>query len=291
MLGLGMVTKFIQTMCSVRDLDYEEICDELSIIFDNSPQGVKCPVPGCPTTTNFKRWGDLRGHFLDGSTHKKDYFKYFEANMNEAYCPRVGPGFNHGLNALMLSLFKKPTNITGKSVTPVKKEVKAKPNVASFTNLVKGESGELFADIEANEEKVEIIADEPAPEELYAKNAFSQLSAHIRDSKELNESWRGPTWGSFVETFHGIPPCFHCRVKEGKQLHHQNPLFHEIILVELNKLGITANQVLDENLTDKLLDRVVTYHLKPGNVYAVPYCAECNRDAETKRRRGKKEEV
>jgi hypothetical protein len=128
------------------------------------------------------------------------------------------------------------------------------------------------------------------------KSSFARLSDILRESSEINVEWRGKVYSNYVKLFHGIPPCFHCRSAEGKQIHHQNPLFHEIILIALNKWATTAEEVMKDydsmeastgtsGLFRRVLAEVVDYHNQEGWVLAVPYCQECNQDAETKRKR------
>lgn len=296
---------FINLMCEIRDLEKKEVVDELSMASDMNG-GLRCPVPDCDCTTLFKRWGDMRGHFLDDTTHKKDYFKVFLNKMHEPFCDQTGPGFNHGINSLMLALIRQPTTLeemskegsskrttisTNESTAPIKsRKVKPVCEQRELVGLIESGQKSLGDDITTSS-----VVSEP-PRSRTKKGAFSQISEFIRDSEEINKIWRGKVWEQYVEMFHGIPPCFHCRSEEGKQIHHQNPLFHEIILVSLNKLGTTAEQVVEERdkgneePLNKVLQEVSAYHMKPGRVCAVPYCQGCNQDAEMKRKRGRKTE-
>lgn len=299
---------FISIMCEVRDLEKKEVVEELSMATDMH-NGIKCPVPGCACKTVFKRWGDMRGHFLDDSTHKRDYFRVFMEAMNEPFCDQSGPGFNHGINSLMLALIRRPTSIDEflgqtkkvgvgskvdagivleapqrlKKARPVQEQQELLPSVSTSSEALLEPSRTLFEQV-----AVETF------QRRTGKGAFAQISEFIRDSEEINKTWRGKVWDDYVDMFHGIPPCFHCRSEEGKQIHHQNPLFHEIILLSLNKLGTTAEMVIEERdkgnrepLT-RILQEVFAYHMKPGRVCAVPYCQGCNQDAEMKRKRGKR---
>jgi hypothetical protein len=62
----------------------------------------------------------------------------------------------------------------------------------------------------------------------------------------------------------------------------------------LNKLGTTADKVLEakeqgnEVALQTLLREVVAFHMKEGKVLAVPYCSDCNQDAEMRRKMGKR---
>lgn len=283
-------------MCEIRDLERSEVVDSLSMVTDMSG-GIHCPVPDCKSSTIFKRWGDMRAHFLDDTTHKKDYFKAFMETMKEPYCDSKGAGFNHGVNSLILALIRNPTSLTeivsqAKAIqpeptpTPPSRPKKARPiqEQQTLANMVQ----ELKT---ASEVALEAIPAMVA--KSTNKSAFSQISEKIRDSDEINKVWRGKIWDQYVDMFHGIPPCFHCRSEEGKQIHHQNPLFHEIILVSLNKLGTTAEMIMEQQEKGnelpfkQLLTEVFNFHMKEGKVCAVPYCAECNQDAETKRKKGK----
>lgn len=298
---------FIDVMCEVRDLERKEVVDELSMATDMN-NGIRCPVPDCDCTTVFKRWGDMRGHFLDDSTHKKDYFRVFFDKMHEPFCDTSGPGFNHGVNSLILALIRQPTSVfdilnekiafkkgavkvVDTPVTPLARPKKAKP-IQEQQELLPSAAKPSAAPPEHAETAFELATKE-APKRP-GKSAFSELLEFIRDSEEINKTWRGKVWDEYVEMFHGIPPCFHCRSEEGKQIHHQNPLFHEIVLLTLNKFGTTADQVMEEaekgNGTPlrEILDAVFAYHMKEGKVCAVPYCQGCNQDAEIKRKKGKR---
>lgn len=311
---------FTTIMAETRDLSRKDVVDELSLLTDMNG-GVRCPVPECGCRTIFKRWGDMRGHFLDDSTHKRDFFSAFLEKMHEPYCDTSGPGFNHGINSLMLALLKQPTNpsdVVGKKtpkvsapelVTVPARKPKAPRPLREQQNLfaapaeateatpprLRGPSPSDFSQMEDVKAPTlfEQVRQEAANAPKSRRSAFSQLSELIRDSDEINKTWRGKVWDDYVDMFHGIPPCFHCRSEEGKQIHHQNPLFHEIILVSLNKLGTTAETVaeaLDKGNKapyEQLLQEVFSFHMKAGKVCAVPYCQGCNQDAEIKRRRGK----
>jgi hypothetical protein len=302
---------FLTVMSEIRDMDRKDVIDELSMHTDMNG-GIRCPVPGCTCTTVFKRWGDMRGHFLDSSTHKKDYFKAYLAKQKEPFCDPSGPEFNHGINSLMLALIRQPTALkdmggekasrskaTTPSVEPAPVEAPARPKRARPVQ----EQQSLLPEAPKAQEPVQVPSQnlleqvreeaKATPSRTGGKGAFSQVSEYIRDSDEINKVWRGKVWDEYVDMFHGIPPCFHCRSEEGKQIHHQNPLFHEIILLSLNKQGTTAEMIIEERdkgnqaPLNNLLQEVFAYHMKQGKVCAVPYCAGCNQDAEIKRRRGK----
>lgn len=298
----------INIMCEVRDMNRQEVIDELSMATDMNG-GVRCPVPGCDCKTVFKRWGDMRGHFLDDSTHKKDYFRAFLEKMHEPFCDSSGPGFNHGVNSLMLALIRQPTSVDDllgekssskkgavkvvepvsvpparpKKVRPVQEQEELLPSVPTPSTSLPEPTTTLFEQVAAE-----------ATQRRSGKSAFSQISEYIRDSDEINKTWRGKVLEEYVDMFHGIPPCFHCRSEEGKQIHHQNPLFHEIVLISLNKLGTTAERVVEERDNGNeeplksVLQDVFAYHMKPGRVCAVPYCQGCNQDAEIKRKKGRR---
>lgn len=339
---------FTTLMCEVRDMERKDVVDKLSMLTDMH-NGVRCPVPECGCKTVFKRWGDMRGHFLDDSTHKRDFFKAYLEKMKEPFCDQSGPGFNHGINSLMLALLKQPTNPgdvfkekkTQASEVPVAAPRRVKgarplqeqqslpsmlaeaveasvmpprlrgPSPSDFSQMediavetrpqlpdrekmyqsVLQHSRELYG--ERPQTLLEQVRAEANVKKTSGRSAFSRISELIRDSEEINKTWRGKVWDDYVDMFHGIPPCFHCRSEEGKQIHHQNPLFHEIILVSLNKLGTTAEVIVEAldggNRTpyEQLLAEVFAFHMKTGKVCAVPYCQGCNQDAEIKRRKGK----
>lgn len=313
---------FIEVMCQIRDLTPQEVVDELSMITDMN-NGIRCPVPDCVCQTIFKRWGDMRSHFLDDSNHKKDYFHAYLNKTHEPFCDLRGSGFNHGVNSLMLALIRQPTsveNILGEKNLSKKGAVRVLEPVASVSLRSKKtkpvQEQQELANLNSTGQKVfgevlEPVAPAviepprlmgPSPsdfsqiKEIVAakKQPFSVLSEYIRQSDEINKTWRGKVLEEYVDMFHGIPPCFHCRSEEGKQIHHQNPLFHEIVLISLNKLGTTAERVIEER--DKgneeplksVLHDVFAYHMKPGRVCAVPYCQGCNQDAEIKRKKGRR---
>lgn len=295
---------FTTVMCEVRDMERKEVVDGLSMLTDMHG-GVRCPVPECGCKTVFKRWGDMRGHFLDDSSHKRDFFKAFIDKMKEPFCDSSGPGFNHGINSLMLALLKQPTNpgdLNKEKKGQAPEVVVVAPRKPKGARPVQ-EQQNLFnaptEPVEASEvpktlfEELREAALNPFKAAASRRSAFSRISELIRDSEEINKTWRGKVWDDYVDMFHGIPPCFHCRSEEGKQIHHQNPLFHEIILVSLNKLGTTAEVIVEAldggNRTpyEQLLAEVFAFHMKNGKVCAVPYCQGCNQDAEIKRRKGK----
>lgn len=241
----------------------------------------------------------MRGHFLDSSTHKRDFFRIFLEKTNEPFCDLRGPGFNHGINCLMLALLQQPTTPEEFESEGKKETVKtstAAPTRAKKVRPVLEQQKLGYEKAEAVETTPEATTEVAASVRKSERSAFSEISEMIRDSDGINKIWRGNVFSKFVEMFHGIPPCFHCRVEEGKQIHHQNPLFHEIVLINLNKLATTAEEVLEQKNKgnnepfEKLSSGVFTYHLAPNAVLAVPYCQNCNRDAELKRKRGKRDD-
>lgn len=318
-------------MSELKNLEPGAVKDRLSLIFDMAGS-VSCPVPGCTSIATFSRWGDMRGHFLDSTTHKRDYFKAYERKAHKPFSEPSGPGFNHGVCCLMLALFEQPTSLEALALaTPSRK-----PKTTYLDTLMEAsEAIQRPKKVRPRQEQQELpTVTSEAPDEAPAvkenidsasrmpnqssllklklqaiqdaernkttlekarsqKSAFSQISEEIRTSDPINKVWRAKAWDHYVDIFHGIPPCFHCRSEEGKQIHHQNPLFHEIILISLNKLGTTAEVVLAEkelgNQTpyDHLLNEVSEYHMVKGKVLAVPYCQSCNQDAEAKRRKGR----
>jgi hypothetical protein len=208
----------------------------------------------------------------------------------------------------MLALIRQPTsveNILGEKNLSKKGAVRVLEPVASVSLRPKKtkpvqEQQELLPSVPtpstAKPEPTTTLFEQVVAESIQrrsGKSAFSQISEYIRESDEINKTWRGKVLEEYVDMFHGIPPCFHCRSEEGKQIHHQNPLFHEIVLISLNKLGTTAERVIEER--DKgneeplksVLQDVFAYHMKPGRVCAVPYCQGCNQDAEVKRKKGR----
>lgn len=120
------------------------------------------------------------------------------------------------------------------------------------------------------------------------QSPFKELCDIVRNSDEINKKWRGKTWDSFVEIFHGIPPCLHCHKSEANTIHHQHPLFHEIVLIQLKKLNTTAEQILapsskkgeKEKRIKSIIKEVYDFHMKLGRVLAAPYCTNCNVHAE-----------
>lgn len=292
---------FVNLMQEIRELEKNDVIDQLSEASDMN-NGIRCPVVGCSSKTIFKRWGDMRGHFLDNSTHKKDFFRIYMEKTNEPFCDLRGAGFNHGVNSLMLALIRQPISVEEFSEEGAKKTQARNIDTAGPTKPKKArpvlEQQSLGY---TTQEPAEVTPEAPATlfkqmqEESRVKTGsnkspFSRISEMIRESDEINKVWRGKVLEEYVDMFHGIPPCFHCRSEEGKQIHHQNPLFHEIVLISLNKLGTTAEKVVEEK--DKgnegplnaVLQDVFAYHMKPGRVCAVPYCQSCNKDAEMKRR-------
>lgn len=305
-----------------------EIQNELCNFFDSQrPAGMHCPVPGCTHSDKFYRWGDLYNHFVDG-THKKDFYNLYRDKYHRPYGAGGGAEFKYGVMALMLAQLKQPTSLeTASKVTPTRKTTTktiTKTTTKTVEELVAGiplrpkKSKKPEAQVsllnlpeaptEAPKVTVEpvvvppetaapvVVESEPEAPVTTRRNsgAFQKVAEVIRNSDEINLIWRGKMLDHFIEMFHGIPPCFHCRSAEGKQIHHQNPLFHEIVLLMLNKLGTTADKVWEakeqgnETPLQAVLQEVAAFHMKEGRVLAVPYCPDCNQDAEMKRRAGKK---
>lgn len=304
---------FFSLMTEQRNRKEHEVKSDLDAYFSKNPKGITCPVPGCPCTLTFLRWGALWDHFLDNN-HKRDFFKAYEQKYHRPFCDPSGEGFKHGVRSLMLAMLIQPTSLVSlqamlvrrkkpvveaveriKKVRPVQEQqtllVETEPPAEAATKPTEGIK-EPPSRVETLE-LARVIAGSPTK-----KSAFSRLSDIIRDSKEINVDWRGAVYSKYVHMFHGIPPCFHCRSAEGKQIHHQNPLFHEIILIALNKWATTADEVMKDydsleasmggtGLFHRVLAEVVNYHNQEGWVLAVPYCQECNQDAEAKRRKGR----
>jgi hypothetical protein len=296
---------FVNLLQEVRELEKNEVIDQLSEATDMN-NGIRCPVVGCSCKTVFKRWGDMRGHFLDNTTHKKDFFRIYMEKTNEPFCDLRGAGFNHGVNSLMLALIRQPTSVeeftnegnkktSAKNTEPAAttKSKKARP-ILEQQILGYTVQEPIEAPPEATVTLFKQVQEEAQTRTTSNRSSFSRVSEMIRESDEINKVWRGKVLEEYVDMFHGIPPCFHCRSEEGKQIHHQNPLFHEIVLISLNKLGTTAERVIeerekgDEGPLKAVLQDVFAYHMKPGRVCAVPYCQGCNQDAEIKRRKGRR---
>lgn len=308
--------KFLELMKKIQEKPSQEVIALLSEFVDKNGT-VSCPVPGCESKTTYKRWGDMRAHFLDETTHKRDYFNWFLESEKTPFCDTRGAGFNHGLNSLLLALLTQPTPIPqpsqkkpqNVSIRPKKvKPIQEQRELAALISTGQKAVGEVLEpvapEVPAVIEPPRLMGPSPSDfskgiEDFVAnkKQSFSILSEYIRQSDEINKVWRVKLLEKYVDMFHGIPPCFHCRVEEGKQIHHQNPLFHEIVLISLNKLGTTAEKVLDEQYKgneaplQSVLQDVFKYHMEEGKVCAVPYCQGCNQDAENKRKRGKRAEA
>jgi hypothetical protein len=288
---------FLSLMTEQRNRPPQDVKNDLESHFYAS-SGIKCPVPGCTCATTFLRWGSLWDHFLDAG-HKKDFFSAYTQKFHRPFCDPSGEGFKHGVRALMLAMITQPTSLVSLQATIAKRR-QAKETAferPKKTRPVQEQQLLLSEEKEAPETLVESLA--PALKAVATatsssfskKSSFSQLSELIREEDEINVRWRGREYAKYVKMFHGIPPCFHCRSAEGKQIHHQNPLFHEIILISLNKLATTAEEVMKEGKGgwryNSLLQEVVSYHFEDGAVLAVPYCQECNQDAEAKRRKSR----
>lgn len=283
-------------MTEQRNRPHSEVRTDLETLFAGKVGGLKCPVPGCACTVSFLRWGSLWDHFLD-SGHKKDFFSVYTQKFHRPFCDSNGDGFKHGVRALMLAMFTQPTSLVSLQATVAKrkqanaaaaeKPKKVRP-VQEQQSLLTEEKEATETPWERHEALMKAVAVAQAPSK---KSAFSQLSELIRDEDEINVKWRGREYAKYVKMFHGIPPCFHCRSAEGKQIHHQNPLFHEIILISLNKLATTAEEVMKDGKDSlrykAVLQEVADYHNEYGAVLAVPYCQECNQDAEAKRRKSR----
>lgn len=296
-------------MTEQRNRKEHEVKSDLDTYFSKNPKGITCPVPGCPCTSTFLRWGPLWDHFLDNN-HKRDFFKVYEQKYHRPFCDSSGDGFKHGVRSLMLAMLIQPTSLVSLQASLVRRK-KPTPEAIERPRRVRPvqEQQTLLVDpVAAREATLKPMEVEPKATTLELaktvmtsgtkKSAFSRLSDIIRESKEINIEWRGLVYSKYVQIFHGIPPCFHCRSAEGKQIHHQNPLFHEIILISLNKLATTADEVMKDyesmeagtgssGLFAQVLQEVVSYHNEEGWVLAVPYCQDCNQDAEARRRKGR----
>lgn len=325
------IKPFLSVMNDVKHRPKTELHKELQQFF-NQTTGKICPVPGCACPTSFRSWGNLFDHFVDG-THKKEFFALYRDKYHRPYGEEKGSDFKFGVMALMIAQFLQPTSPEDAKVEAQRKTTKGfQPATITETpiitnlpirikkNKTQPDSQISFHGPFGNTTPTDAFPDNPAithgkapvslsvavaasgegrvgsVEEEGKKaypGAFSKVAEFIRNSDEINLVWRGKMLESYIEMFHGIPPCFHCRSAEGKQIHHQNPLFHEVVLLMLNKLGTTADKVWEAKENDdpnpllKMLKEVADYHMKEGKVLAVPYCQACNQDAEAKRRRGK----
>lgn len=286
---------FFSLMIEQRNRPPQDVKNDLDAYFYNG-SGTKCPVPGCACTITFLRWGPLWDHFLDAG-HKKDFFSVYAQKFHRSFCDPSGEGFKQGVRALMLAMLTQPTSLVSLQATIAKRK-QAKETASERpkkTRPVQEQQLLLAEDKEPLGDSIEsvgaVIKAITVPQFSSKKSAFSQLSELIRDEEKINVQWRGQEYAKYVRMFHGIPPCFHCRSAEGKQIHHQNPLFHEIILISLNKMATTAEEVMrdgkDGERYQALLQEVVNYHNEYGAVLAVPYCQECNQDAEAKRRKSR----
>lgn len=291
-------------MTEIKAKDPNDLKSELDMHFGLSG-GLACPVPGCGDVTFFSRWGDLLAHFID-TGHHRDYFNAYQKKYHRAFSAWEGPTFKYGIQALMLAMMEQPTTLdqalasskktksaTPKLELPVKTTKVGELQVALRAKKTKKLETSLFGDETIEPPVVQAVqpVQPTEPVRTLRKSAFSQLSELIRNSKEISIVWRGSVMDKFIDIFHGIPPCLHCRSAEGKQIQHQDPLFHEIVLLALNKHMTQADVVMaakakgDENLFQTILKEVFDYHMKEGRVLAVPYCQGCNFDAETKRRK------
>lgn len=309
---------FTNVMDECRDKNKVDLNVALGMSFDMAG-GHVCPVPGCQFTQKFARWGDLYDHFLDKSTHKRDYFQYYLDKRNEPFCGARGQEFNHGVKALILALIQCPTAIPAKTKSSSGKKnstplIETIPSVApERARRVKPlqEQQSMLGDVLPSSPAVQTLLMQVTEQAKYSpetlahfaspkpsgKRPFTKVCELIRESDPISKTWRGKVWDEYVEMFHGFPPCFHCRVEEATQIHHQNPLFHEIVLLSLKKLGLQAEKIIEDMEGKEILtglsaitQEVYEFHMKPGRVCAVPYCRNCNMDAETKRRRGKQED-
>lgn len=312
---------FFSLMNEYKNKSVQDLKQELAMYMDMNGT-TRCPVPGCTCDKDFARWGDLQDHFIDGG-HKSLYFKAFEKKAHRAFCETNGPSFGHGVRALVMASLLQPTPLSDLAAVVAARKTKVKEGSTSPTppshrpkkarpkeeqqnlpNMPPPTAEEPVKDsaevakepedvVEDEEEGVEEEVSSAPAKKGKGKGAFSQLSEIIRDSDEINKVWRGKVMDEYIDLFHGIPPCLHCRNEEGKQIHHQHPLFHEIILVSLNKLATTAELVMeakaagDEAPLREITQEVFEYHMKKGRVLAAPYCQGCNQDAEIKRRKSK----
>lgn len=299
------VKPFFSLMTEVRAKTPEDLKSDLDMHFGLSGS-LACPVPGCSCLSSFTRWGEMFDHFVNNG-HHREYFNAYQKKYHRAFSSWSGPNFKYGVQALILALLLQPTTLEQAMASSSTRKAKtASTKVAVPTSVVKvGEvgvvlrpkkikkaEGDLFGSkpTESTVEEPEVFI--PAePPRTVRKSAFSQLSELIRNSKEISIVWRGSVMDKFIDIFHGIPPCLHCRAEEGKQIQHQDPLFHEIVLLALNKHATLADVVMekktqgDETPFQTILKEVFDYHMKEGRVLAVPYCQGCNMDAEAKRRK------
>lgn len=319
---------FTNVMDECRDKAGKELNESLGMLFDMAPGGLTCPAPGCQFTQKFTRWGDLYDHFLDKSTHKRDYFQFYLDKRNEPFCGNRGQEFKDGVKALMLALLQTPTALPSKVKLPPKKS--STPIIEAVSAVTPErprrvkplqEQQTMLGEVPTPTQPLQKASEPPmqtlymqvaeqakyspetveamrySPPKSHGKKPFTKVCELIRDSDEISKVWRGKVWDEYVEMFHGFAPCFHCRVEEATQIHHQNPLFHEIVLLSLKKLGISAEKIVEDlegkEITTSLktiTQEVYEFHMKQGRVCAVPYCRNCNMDAETKRRRGRQED-
>ena len=66
---------FFSLMTEQRNRKEHEVKSDLDAYFSKNPKGITCPVPGCPCTLTFLRWGALWDHFLDNN-HKRDFLRH-----------------------------------------------------------------------------------------------------------------------------------------------------------------------------------------------------------------------
>jgi len=296
---------FLTIMNDNQAKDPAEVRRELNSLF-NKPGGLSCPVPGCQNSKTFTSWGQLFDHFMDDG-HKRDYFNVYQRKYHRPFGKNYGPEFKFGVMALLLSVIQKPTTPATALATGPTKKTKQTAVIGKHTVVLRSNQEKevispfLFPKEEAIEEdpEEEDSGEEETIGEITQMNknrmsaAFANLSNYIRNTKEISVVWRGKVMDSYIDIFHGNPPCLHCLRAEGKQIHHQSPLFHQIVLFALNKLGTTAEKVLDasaqknETPRQQVLKEVFDYHMKKGFVLAAPYCHRCNQDAEAQRQAGK----
>jgi len=309
---------FLSLMNELKGKTGIDLREELCRIFDSQkPTGIPCPVPGCTHTKSFVSWGELYDHFLDGG-HKRDFFNLYRERYHRPYSPASGLEFKYGVMALMLAQIMQPTSVDDASKVIRTRKPKPKKTTAeliegipqrpkrvkrtevqvSLPGLQEASEGTVGEKAEHGPAEIPVVVESTSASVAVLPHrntgAFHKVAEFIRNSDEINLVWRGKVLEMYIEMFHGIPPCFHCRSAEGKQIHHQNPLFHEIVLLMLSKLGTTAEKVWEakeqgnEIPLQTVLKEVTAYHMKEGRVLAVPYCSDCNQDAELKRRTRKK---
>lgn len=299
-------------MSHYRSQDPDDAEAALAAIFADNDGAVRCPVPGCEELTFFSRWQTLWDHFQQ--EHKKDFYAAFKRKYHRHFSEHNGHSLTQGIKALMLASFDRPTSAEAVSKESLKPKPKIAPTLAElterFVNASPAARQQKLPEIISSSSKEHsekntnttssnlstrdnnMTAPITTSKSYYNDNhgAFRTLSTKIRKDPKMDIEWRGRELEKFTKIFHGMPPCFHCNARVGNQIHHQHPLFFNIIVIALNQQSTTAEAVIKDYaegntvLFDRVLKNVYDYHMEEGRVITAPYCRDCNQDAEHKRR-------